>query len=63
MSLAIASTHLLAMTGAEVHTLNDALHAGSRPEDLEFSPSLIPDYDASNESIAQAVEQLRDGMQ
>ncbi len=45
-----------ALCSAELDALNNALHAGSKPEDLSTLPPLIPDQGASQDDVAKATE-------
>jgi hypothetical protein len=48
----------LALTGAELHAISGALHAGSQLEDLELSPPIVFD-DASDEAAEAAMTKLQ----
>jgi hypothetical protein len=49
----------LALSSAELHAVNNALNAGSKLENLQPVPAIIPDPDASDEVIARAVKELQ----
>jgi hypothetical protein len=49
----------LALTGAELHAISGALHAGSELEDLELAPPIVFDVDVSDEAVEAATAKLR----
>ena len=48
----------VALTSSEVNVINDALNAGSKPENLQLFPAVIPDPGTSDDAIQRAMEQL-----
>ena len=48
----------VAFTSSEVDVVNNALHAGGKPDDLDVFPPVIPDPGASQDAVQQAVKEL-----
>lgn len=55
----LESVKKIALASPELHSINNALHAGSKPENLKLLPPIIPDPGTGKDAVEQAMEQLR----